>query len=203
MYAIVSIAGQQFKVEKNSRIFVHRLQEIEGSVTELDKVMLIDNDGKIQIGTPYLKDALVTAKIISHLKGDTVKVFKKKRRKGYQVMNGHRQYFTEIIIDEILEKGASKKAQPKAEPKVTGAGKEPVAEKKEGKADVQKEIRKAASTQKATGPKDKKPAGTQKKAAPKKEVKTAKAAPKTKAGIKSAAKPAGKAIKSTKSKESK
>jgi large subunit ribosomal protein L21 len=110
MYAIVSIAGQQFKVEKNSRIFVHRLKEEEGSTANFDQVLLIDNDGKIQIGEPFVKNAMVTGKVISHLKGDTVKVFKKKRRKGYQKLNGHRQFLTEVVIDDIHESSAPKKA---------------------------------------------------------------------------------------------
>lgn len=164
MYAIVSIAGQQFKVEKNSRIFVHRLQDTEGSVTEFDKVLLIDNDGKILLGDPYLKGALVTAKVISHMKGDKVKVFKKKRRKGYRVLNGHRQYLTEIIIDEILEKGSSKKAS--AQSKVTAKTENQVeaetTEKKETKAaaaekqESTKTSDKKAST-KATSEKETKP----------------------------------------------
>ncbi|MBN2610501.1 MAG: 50S ribosomal protein L21 [Bacteroidales bacterium] len=116
MYAIVSIAGQQFKVEKNKKVFVHRLQDKEGSVVELDKVLLIDNDGKVMVGDPYVKNAMVTAKIVSHLKGDKVIVFKKKRKKGFRTLNGHRQYLTELLIDDILESGASKKTtSPKKE----------------------------------------------------------------------------------------
>lgn len=114
MYAIVSIAGQQFKVEKNSRIFVHRLKEEQGATASFDKVLLIDNEGKIQVGEPFVKDASVTAKVVSHLKGETVKVFKKKRRKGYQKLNGHRQFLTEIVIDDILEGPKTKKASKKA-----------------------------------------------------------------------------------------
>ena len=129
MYAIVSIAGQQFKVEKDKKIFVHRLPGDEGSVMEFDKVILIDNEGKIKLGNPYIDKALVTAKVVSHLKGDKVLVFKKKRRKGYRKMNGHRQYLTEIIIDEILENVAARKAAPvtKKEPGEEPAKAEPVA----------------------------------------------------------------------------
>ncbi len=111
MYAIVDIAGQQFKVEKDQKIFVHRLENEEGSVVDFDKVLLIDDDGKIQVGAPTVKNAIVTAKVISHMKGDKVKVFKKKRRKGYQVLNGHRQFFTELIVQEIAENVTPKKKE--------------------------------------------------------------------------------------------
>lgn len=102
MYAIVEIAGQQFKVEKDDNLFVHRLENEEGSQVEFDKVLLVDNDGKIKVGKPVVKGAKVSGKIISHVKGDKVKVFKKKRRKGYKVLNGHRQFFTQVQIEEIV-----------------------------------------------------------------------------------------------------
>lgn len=102
MYAIVDIAGQQFKVEKDSKIFVHRLEGEEGATVEFENVLLLDNDGKVKVGTPTVKGAKVSAKILSHDKGDKVLVFKKKRRKGYQKMNGHRQSFTRIQIEEIV-----------------------------------------------------------------------------------------------------
>ena len=125
MYAIVEIAGQQFKVEKDQQIFVHRLEEKEGAKVEFDNVLLIDNNGKINVGAPAISGAKVTAKVLDHMKGDKVVVFKKKRRKGYRVKNGHRQAFTQIEIQSILEKGATvKKAnvatakkESKAEPK--------------------------------------------------------------------------------------
>jgi len=101
MYAIVSIAGQQFKVAKDQQIFVHRLQGDEGANIEFDNVLLAENEGKFKLGED-LKGAKVSAKIVSHLKGDKVIVFKKKRRKGYRVKNGHRQYLTKISIDEIV-----------------------------------------------------------------------------------------------------
>jgi large subunit ribosomal protein L21 len=101
MYAIVDIAGQQFKVEKDCRLYVHRLEAKEGSTVEFNKVLLIDNDGKVTIGAPEVANAKVTAKVLSHLKGDKVSVFKKIRRKGYQVRNGHRQCFTSILIESI------------------------------------------------------------------------------------------------------
>ena len=102
MYAIVEIAGQQFKIEKEMKLFVHRLKAEEGAQVTFDRVMLVDNDGKVKVGAPTVKGASVTATVLHHLKGDKVLVFKKKRRKGYQKMNGHRQYLTSIKIDDIL-----------------------------------------------------------------------------------------------------
>jgi len=101
MYAIVDIAGQQFKVEKGKKIFVHRLSEEEGKKIDFEQVYLIDNDGDIKVGNPTVEGVKVTAKILSHLKGDKVIVFKKKRRKGYRVKKGHRQYLTQIEIQDI------------------------------------------------------------------------------------------------------
>lgn len=115
MYAIVEIAGQQFKVEKDQQLFVHRLDAKEGAKVTFDNVLLIDNKGKVTVGAPAVAGASVSAKVIEHLKGDKVIVFKKKRRKGYKVKNGHRQSFTKIQIDGISEKGAAKKAAPKKE----------------------------------------------------------------------------------------
>jgi large subunit ribosomal protein L21 len=102
MYAIAEIAGQQFKIEKEMKLFVHRLKAEEGSQVTFDRVMLVDNDGTIKVGAPTVKGASVTATVLHHLKGDKVLVFKKKRRKGYQKMNGHRQYLTSIKIDDII-----------------------------------------------------------------------------------------------------
>ena len=101
MYAIVEIAGQQFKVEKDQQIFVHRLETEEGKKVDFDNVLLIDNDGKINVGAPAIEGAKVSASVVRHLKGDKVIVFKKKRRKGYKKKNGHRQYLTEIKIENI------------------------------------------------------------------------------------------------------
>jgi len=101
MYAIVNIAGQQFKVSENQNIYVHRLTNEEGSSVEFDNVLLVDNNGNITIGTPSVKGASVKAKVLSHLKGDKVIVFKKKRRKGYRLKRGHRQYLTRIQIESI------------------------------------------------------------------------------------------------------
>ncbi len=102
MYAIVDIAGQQFKVEKDQTIFVHRLAGEEGSSVNFEKVLLVDNEGKVNVGTPVVENAKISAKILAHVKGDKVQVFKKKRRKGYQVLNGHRQCFTQVQIEEIV-----------------------------------------------------------------------------------------------------
>ncbi len=101
MYAIVDIAGQQFKVEKERRIFVHRLSANEGDTVEFEKVLLVDNNGAVSIGAPLLAGAKVTAKVLAHVKGDKVIVFKKKRRKTYRKKNGHRQFFTQIQIETI------------------------------------------------------------------------------------------------------
>lgn len=115
MYAIVEIAGQQFKVEKDQQIFVHRLDAEQGTKVSFDKVLLLDNQGKINVGAPAVKGASVTAKVMEHLKGDKVIVFKKKRRKGYKVKNGHRQYLTKIEIQVINDKPVAKKAPAKKE----------------------------------------------------------------------------------------
>lgn len=102
MYAIVDIAGQQFKVEKDQKIFVNLLEGEEGAEINFDKVLLIDNEGTITVGKPQVENAMVKAKILGHVKGDKVIVFKKKRRKGYKVKNGHRQNYTQIQIAEIV-----------------------------------------------------------------------------------------------------
>ncbi|CAM1350308.1 50S ribosomal protein L21 [Tenacibaculum insulae] len=121
MYAIVEIAGQQFKVAKDQKVYVHRLQEAEGSKVTFDNVMLIADNGNVTIGAPAIEGAGVTATVLGHLKGDKVIVFKKKRRKGYKKKNGHRQYLTEIQIEGIsasgVKKEAAKTAAPKAEAK--------------------------------------------------------------------------------------
>ena len=102
MYAIVEIAGQQFKVEKDRKVYVHRLAAEEGAQIEFDSVLLVDNDGQVKIGTPKVEGAKVTAKVLSHLKGDKVIIFKKKRRKTFERKNGHRQQFTEVSVKEIV-----------------------------------------------------------------------------------------------------
>lgn len=155
MYAIVEIAGQQFKVEKDQQLFVHRLEGKEGAKVSFDNVLLIDNKGKVNVGAPAIKGANVSAKILEHLKDDKVIVFKKKRRKGYKVKNGHRQYLTKIQIESIAEKGGAKAAAPKAE-----------AKDKAPKADAKKTTAKKASATKAPVKK----ATATKKAAAKKPV---------------------------------
>jgi large subunit ribosomal protein L21 len=101
MYAIVEIAGQQFKVEKDQKIFVNRLKTEEGEQVEFAKVLLLDKDGEIVVGAPTIEGAKVSATVISHLRADKIKVFKKKRRKGYRKLNGHRQNLSQIQIQEI------------------------------------------------------------------------------------------------------
>ena len=101
MYAIVEIAGQQFKVQKDQKIFVHRLSAEAGANVEFDKVLLVDNGGKISLGAPAINGAKVTATVNEHVKGDKVIIFRKKRRKGYRKKNGHRQSFTSITISDI------------------------------------------------------------------------------------------------------
>ena len=159
MYAIVDIAGQQFKVEKDQQIFVHRLEEKEGAKVEFDNVLLIDNNGKVNVGAPAISGAKVTAKVLDHVKGDKVVVFKKKRRKGYRVKNGHRQAFTQIEIQSIVEKGATaKKAtattakkEAKAEPKA--AAKKAPAKKAAPKAKTASAAKPKAATKKTTAKK--------------------------------------------------
>ena len=168
MYAIVEIAGQQFKVEKDQQVFVHRLDAKEGDNIKFDDVYLIDDNGSITVGAPAISGAQVSASVLRHLKGDKVIVFKKKRRKGYKKKNGHRQYLTEVKIDGIVAKGAKPAVKSAAAaPKVADA---PVAK---------------AAPKKAAAPKvEKAPVA---KAAPKKTETVAKAEPKAKAAPKKAA----------------
>src|SRR5690625_1851281 len=123
MYAIVEIAGQQFKVAQDQKVYVHCLASEEGSSVTFDKVLLVDNGGEVTVGAPAIDGAQVGAKVLEHLKGDKVIVFKKKRRKGYRVKKCHRQALTEILIEDITFGGkkttakkeeASKKETPKA-----------------------------------------------------------------------------------------
>jgi len=161
MYAIVEIAGQQFKVAKDQKVFVHRLAGDEGDQVSFDKVLLTADGDTVTLGAPAIDGAQVGAKITRHLKGDKVIVFKKKRRKGYRVKNGHRQALTEIIIESIVASGA-KKAAPKKEAKKTTpkvekevAKKEAPVKKSAGKGDDLKKIEgigpKIAETLKANG----------------------------------------------------
>ncbi len=152
MYAIVEMAGQQFKVAKDQKVYVHRLQTEEGKKVTFDNVLLLDDGKNVTIGAPAIDGAAVEAKVIKHLRGDKVIVFHKKRRKGYRKKNGHRQSLTEIVIESIVAKGAkkSKVAEPKkAAPKKEAAAKveapkaeapKKAAPKKSAKADDLKKI---------------------------------------------------------------
>jgi large subunit ribosomal protein L21 len=170
MYAIVEIAGQQFKVEKDQQLYVHRLENKEGEVVSFDNVLLIDNDGKVNVGAPAIEGASVSAKVMEHLKGDKVIVFKKKRRKGYRKKNGHRQYLTSIQIEGISEKGGAKKATAKAKPapkQEEAAEEKPAAKKAAAKKPAAK--KEAAPKKEAAAKKPAAKKAPAKKAAPKKE----------------------------------
>ncbi|MDM9631339.1 50S ribosomal protein L21 [Robiginitalea aurantiaca] len=148
MYAIVEIAGQQFKVAKDQKVFVHRLKEEEGKKVSFDNVLLIDDDSTVTVGAPAIEGAAVEAKVLKHLKGDKVIVFKKKRRKGYRVKNGHRQYLTELLIEGIKAKGAKAATSTKEAPakKAAPAKKEaPVAKEAPQKATAAKETKPSAA----------------------------------------------------------
>ena len=135
MYAIVEIAGQQFKVAKDQKVFVHRLDAKAGSKVTFDNVLMLANGDKITLGAPAITGASVEAKVVKHLKDDKVIVFKKKRRKGYRVKNGHRQSLTELLIEGISASGGATKAAPKkeaaSEPKATQPKAAPIKEAKE------------------------------------------------------------------------
>ena len=157
MYAIVEIAGQQFKVSKDLKVYVHRLSNEEGSKVSFDKVLLLDDNGTITLGAPAIEGASVEAKVLQHLKGDKVIVFKKKRRKGYKKRNGHRQYLTQILIEGVSATGGKKAAKAEAAP-APKAEKAPVATE-EVEAPKKAKAPKAATTEEAAP----------KKAAPKKQ----------------------------------
>ena len=137
MYAIVEIAGQQFKVAKDQKLFVHRLTDKQGTKVSFDKVYLLDDGKKVTLGAPAITGASVEAKVVSHLKGDKVIVFKKKRRKGYRVKNGHRQALTELLIENIKASGAKAKKEAIAKPVVVKE--KPAVKKSAPKAVVKKE----------------------------------------------------------------
>ena len=148
MYAVVEIAGQQFKVEKDQKVYVNRLEGKEGSKISFDNILMLDNSGKIVVGDPVVKGASVEAKIVKHLKDDKVIVFKKKRRKGYKVKNGHRQALTQIVVENILEKvkvKAKTETSKSDAPAKKVAAKKPVAKKV---AAVKKPAVKKAATKK-------------------------------------------------------
>ena len=154
MYAIVNIAGQQYKVEKDQKLFVHRLVEKEGENVSFDEVLLIDNDNNVVVGEPTIKGAMISGKVISHPRGDKIKVFKKKRRKGYKVRTGHRQYLTEIQIEDIIEKGAVKETKAKTTTKAPAGMEVSPEAKKPATATPKTEAVKTATA------KEEKPAGT-------------------------------------------
>ena len=133
MYAIVDIAGQQFKVAKDQKVYVHRLDAKTGSKVSFDQVLLLDDGGKVTVGAPAIANASVEAKVVKHLKDDKVIVFKKKRRKGYRVKNGHRQSLTEIVI-EFIGTSAKKKAAPAAKAEKEAVKAKPAAKKETAKA---------------------------------------------------------------------
>ena len=154
MYAIVEIAGQQFKVERGNKVYVHRLEANEGEKIEFDKVFLLDNGGKISVGNPTVDGAKVAATVISHVKGDKVIIFKKKRRKGYQKWNNHRQSFTQILIQGVLAKGDKLQEELKAERvvRVQGLRSKPVVAEAPV-AEVKAAAPKKAAAKKAAAPK--------------------------------------------------
>ena len=115
MYAIVEIAGHQYKVQQDQRLYVNRLKDDEGAKVSFDRVLLVDDGSKVTVGAPAVPGAAVNATVERHLKGDKVLVFKKKRRKGYQKMNGFRPSLTELVIKDIKLGGKAKKAAPKKE----------------------------------------------------------------------------------------
>ena len=129
MYAVVEIQGSQFKVSKDQKLYVNRIDAKEGSKVSFDNVLLLDDGKKVQVGKPALSGTSVEAKVVSHLKDDKVIVFKKKRRKGYKVKNGHRQPITEIIIQGISEKKAVPKKETTAAKKTTATKKTSAAKK--------------------------------------------------------------------------
>ena len=138
MYAIVEIAGQQFKVQKDQKIFVHRLDAEAGKKVDFDKVLLVDDNGKVTLGAPAINGAQVSAKVEEHVKGDKVIVFRKKRRKGYRKKNGHRQQFTALTITDIKASGAkaAKPAAKKEEPAKEAAPKAAAAKKEAANDDL-------------------------------------------------------------------
>ena len=151
MYAIVEMAGQQFKVAKDQKVYVHRLQVEEGKKVTFDNVLLLDDGSSVTIGAPAIDGAAVEAKVVKHLRGDKVIVFHKKRRKGYKKKNGQRQSLTEIVIESIISKGAkkaetkkaapkAKKADGKAAPVDVSVASKPKAKKASGKGDDLKKI---------------------------------------------------------------
>ncbi len=148
MYAIVDIAGQQFKVAKDQKLFVHRLHDKEGSKVSFDRVYLLDDGKKVTVGAPAISGAAVEAKVVGHLKGDKVIVFKKKRRKGYRVKNGHRQALTELMIQKIVASGAKPVAAKSNAEKAPAPAKTTSAKKAVAKSDDKPKVSRAAPVKK-------------------------------------------------------
>jgi len=206
MYAIVEIAGQQFKVEEGQKIYVHRLEAVEGTEVDFDKVLLIENGDKIIIGDPVIKDALVEGKVLDHARGEKVIIFKKKRRKGYQKSSGHRQDFTHVEITGILEKAEGRKpkkavvkeaapvekAAPKAAVKEAPAKPAKVAEPAAKKAPAKKVAEVKETPVKKAEAAPKKAPAKKTEAAPKKAPAKKAAAPKAATEKPAAKKPAAK-----------
>lgn len=199
MYAIVNIAGQQYKVEKDQKLFVHRLEDKEGESVSFDEVLLIDNDKSVVVGDPTIKGAMISGKVISHPKGDKIKVFKKKRRKGYKVKTGHRQYLTEIQIEDIIEKGAVKESKSTTAKGKAAAADKPAPEKP---AAATTSPAKTATAKPATTEKRKSESAVDKPAAKKPAAKPAASATKTQTKP-AAKKPAAKKTATTKTAASK
>ncbi len=133
MYAVVEIQGSQFKVSKNQKLYVNRLKGKEGTKVSFNNVLLVDDEGKVKVGMPNVSGAVVEAKILSHQKDDKVIVFKKKRRKGYKVKNGHRQLLTELLIEGISQKKSAPAKSTKEKPKAADKSKATVKPKASAK----------------------------------------------------------------------
>lgn len=173
MYAIIEIAGQQYKVEGAQKLKVHRLDAEEGKHVELDQVLFMSDGKNVSVGTPVVEGARVAVKVLGHSKGDKVLVFHKKRRKGYQKLNGHRQALTELWVEAILAKGEKFDAKKSTAPKGTALKPAPAAPKKAAPKAApapKKETAKKAAPKKAAAKKAA-PKKAAKKAAPKKDKK--------------------------------
>lgn len=179
MYAIVEIAGHQYKVQKDQQVYVNRLQANEGDKVSFDNVLLLDDNGSVTVGAPAIDGAQVSAKVVQHLKGDKVIVFKKKRRKGYRKKNGFRAFLTELTIDSIVAKGAKKAEKAAAPASSAKAAESPKkAEKKSEAKSEKKETPKKTEAKKAAPKKDSAKKEPAKKAAPDASAKGAESKPK-------------------------
>lgn len=176
MYAIVDIAGQQHKVKKKQKIYVHRLDAAEGSQVEFNKVLLVDKDGDISVGMPFVDGTRVAAKVLAHVKDDKVLVFKKKRRKGYKKLNGHRQYLTQLLIQGILRNGEVLEIEeevetPEEEIETTNESMEMTGEEFAEEEDMVEEEEAPKKKKKPAAPKAKKAAAPKKKTTTRKKSK--------------------------------